>query len=647
MASSIAAPSTPWAPSPAPHGDDLRGPTIAFSPIDYVLFGLMLVASAIIGVYFAFFAKQKQNTTQEYLMGGKTMGLFPVTMSLIASWVSGITLLGMPAEVYTYGTQFWSGLIGLIFSTIVTGVFFLPVIHKLQLTTSYEYLALRFSQKVRVLGSFLFIISHLLYIPIVIYLPALAFSQVTGVSLHLITPVVCLVCIFYTSLGGLKAVVWTDALQMVMMFGSMAVVVVAGTISVGGLQTVWERSEKSNRIEFFNLDIDPTVRHTFWNVTFGFSFMWATSLAANQGMVQRFLAMKTIQMCYRMLVMYWIGVAIIFSLSCYSGLLIYATYHDCDLISSKRVNAPDQVLPYYVMDVTGYLKGLPGLFMAGVTSAALSTMSTGLNAMSGVIFEDFIFPLMEVKPSEERASFLMKIICAILGVFCVAMVFIIEKMGAVIQLSASFSGITSGPLLALFSLGMFFPWTNTKGTLSGGIFGLIAMGWLVLSSQYRLSSGRVKLPVKPMSTLGCLVSENFTTHSEEYSSLQLSSAATFLEEEADEPWFVHRISYTLYSFLGFALTMIVGLAVSWFTRSAEKSQAVHPDLLTPLIRRYYGMDKPTEKTEESPESTPLNKTEDCVYAHEKTEVIIELEISKNGHFIHSTEMIKLAKEEER
>ncbi|XP_046397672.1 uncharacterized protein LOC124164392 [Ischnura elegans] len=620
---------------------------VGFSWLDYFLFSLMLVASALIGIYFAFFAKQKQNSTQEYLMGGKNMGLIPVTLSLIASWVSGITLLGMPAEVYTYGTQFWPSILGLAISTAVTGAFFMPVIHKLQVTTSYEYLAIRFSQKVRILGSMLFIISHILYIPIVIYLPALAFSQVTGVSLHLITPVVCLVCIFYTSLGGMKAVVWTDAIQTVAMIGSMAVVAIAGTVSVGGPSAVWQKNEESGRIEFFNLDPDPTVRHTFWNVIFGLSFMWMTSLAANQGMVQRFLAMKTVQMCYKMLVMYWVGAMLLMSMSCYSGLLIYATYHNCDLISSKRVNAPDQVLPYYVMDVTGYIKGLPGLFMAGVSSAALSTMSTGLNAMSGVIFEDFILPLMKEKPTEERSSTIMKIICAVLGVICVAMVFVVENLGAVIQLSASFSGITSGPLLALFALGMFFPWTNTKGTLAGGYIGLLAMGWIVISSQYRISSGKVKLPVKPMSTAGCPALENInSTFDEEYSSFETSASTPSYEEYEDESWFIHRISYTWYSFMGFFLTMVVGMAVSWFTRSQEKAASVHPDLITPLMRKYYGLYGQPENTKTSPECNPSNAAEDPTYTHISTEDTIDQDVTKDL-FIEVTEMTKLTKKEGR
>ncbi|KAG8224740.1 hypothetical protein J437_LFUL005309 [Ladona fulva] len=495
-----------------------------FGWFDYILFCGMLVVSAIIGIYFAFFAKQKQNTTSEYLMGGKSMGLFPVAMSLIASWVSGITLLGMPAEIYTFGTQFWTGIIGIFLSTTAAGLFYIPVIHHLQLTSSYEYLAMRFDYRVRTLGSALFLISHLLYIPIVIYLPALAFSQVSGVNLHLVTPLVSLVCIFYTSLGGLKAVVWTDAIQMIMMFGASIVVVIIGTIAIGGPSVVMERSHQSGRIEFFN------------------------------------------------------------------------------------------------------------------------TMSTGLNAMSGVIYEDFILPCLKNKPSEERASFSMKVMCVLLGIFCVGMVFMVEKLGAVIQVSASFAGITSGPLLALFTLGMFFRWTNAKGALSGGIFGLVVMGWIVFSSQYAISSGQIKLPVKPMNTSGC---ENLGNHIETLSPVtesifhSLTSTPATTEEEIETPWVLFRISYTLYSMMGFILTMIVGLGISWISGGAD-TEKVSLDLLTPLVRRYH--EKRLKKLHVTKvDSSALllrSRTAESFVEKSVTEGMENYSKDKNGHFIVKEEMIR-------
>ncbi|KAJ3616843.1 hypothetical protein MTP99_011285 [Tenebrio molitor] len=112
-----------------------------------------------------------------------------------------------------------------------------------------QYLERRFDKKIRVFGSILFTINTITWLPVVIYTPALAFNQVTGVNVHLITPIVCIICIFYTSLGGLKAVVWTDVIQAIIMFGAMVLIAVKGTLDIGGFGTVTDRSIESGRIE--------------------------------------------------------------------------------------------------------------------------------------------------------------------------------------------------------------------------------------------------------------------------------------------------------------------------------------------------------------------------------------------------------------
>ncbi|XP_071451637.1 sodium-coupled monocarboxylate transporter 1-like [Hetaerina americana] len=561
-----------------------------FSPLDYGLFAAMLVVSASIGVYFGFFAKKKQNTTSEYLMGGKNMGIAPVAMSLIASYVSGITLLGVPGEVYRYGTQFSTITFGTVLGGICGGMCFLPVFYKLKLNSSYEYLGIRFDQKVLLLGSFLFVLTYLMYIPVVIYVPALAINQVSGVNIHLITPIVCLVCIFYTSLGGIKAVVWTDALQIILMFGAMFAIVSTGNSNVGGFRTIWQRNKDADRIEFFNMSLDLTTRHTFWNTAFGCIVNWVYHCSVNQSMVQRFLVVPNINRAKLLILISYTGIFALTTISSYVGLQIFATYYDCDRLSTKIVGATDQLLPNFVMDVAGSLPGLPGLFMAGVFSAALSSMSTGLNSMSGVIFEYFINPFMRVRPSEERASFIMKVICAVIGVFCVSMVFVVEHLEGVIQIVWALEGISSGPMLSLFVSGMFIPWANSTGTFIGGITGLIVMGVICFGNQIAISSGRLVFPRKPVSTKGCGFHLN-TTDSPAWNILEtafdVNVTTTLLDQTASEdvPW-LFRVSYTWYCLIGLLISLAVGLVASAITGPMDLKD-VHIDQLSPAVHRLF------------------------------------------------------------
>ncbi|XP_050302091.1 sodium-coupled monocarboxylate transporter 1-like [Anthonomus grandis grandis] len=546
-----------------------------FEVFDYVVFAFMLVISALIGVYFAFFAKVKQDTTSEYLMGGKTMGIFPISMSLIASYISGISVLGLPAEMYTYGTQFWMTLSSEILVALLMAYAVLPVFYDLQLTSTYEYLNLRFNNTVRLLGTTLFLTKMLLYIPIVIYVPALAFSQVTGINLHLVTPVVCVVCIFYTTLGGLKAVVWTDTIQTLIMFTALVITVVIGTIKVGGISEVWQRNIDGERIEFFNMDINPTVRHSFWTVTIGNLFYWLASCSINQAMVQRCLAMPTLRSARITIWILVVGLWILVSMCCYMGLVIYAYYHKCDPVTRGWIHKSDQLLPYFIMDTVGNIPGLPGMFVSGVFSAALSSMSTGLNSMTGVIFEDLIKPHLREPLTESQASLLMKIIVVIIGFVCVALVFVVEKLGTLIQAAGSIGAITAGPLLGVFCLGMFFPGATPEGALTGGLLSGALITWISVGSQAQIAQGVIRFPQKPISVEGC--SADWVA---EYLRITLSADP---HQKPPEPAFaLYRLSYMYYTPVGTIVAIVVGLIISYFTGNKDKK--ISPKVFSPIIR---------------------------------------------------------------
>lgn len=155
---------------------------------------------------------------------------------------------------------------------------------------------------------------------------------------------------------------------------------------------------------------------------------------------------------------------ILLSICCYCGLLIYATYHDCDPLTTKLVKAKDQLLPLLVMDILGDYPGLPGLFVAGVFSAALSSLSTGLNSMSAVMLEDFFKPFANRPLTVKQTKYIMRGVVAAFGAICVALVFVVERLGSVLQLSMSLGAVAQGPLLGIFTMGVMFPWVH--GTVS-------------------------------------------------------------------------------------------------------------------------------------------------------------------------------------
>ncbi|KAJ0182670.1 hypothetical protein K1T71_002039 [Dendrolimus kikuchii] len=528
-----------------------------FGGVDYFVFVVMLAICGAIGVYFGFV--DKQNSTQDYLMGGRNMKLVPVTFSLVASFISGISLLGIPTEIYLYGTAYIFVLIGALSMSIITSYTFLPVLYELQITSAYEYLELRFDKRLRIFGSVIYSIYLMAWLPIVIYVPALAFNQVTGINIHVISPIVCAVCIFYTCLGGLKAVVWTDVIQTIIMVGAMILVLIKATIKIGGFGEVFKSNWDTDRIEFPSYALDLTTRHSIWSVSIGATFYWIGSIAVNQSMMQRFLSLSSLESSKRAVWGFLGGVILIVALCGFAGLVTFARYYECDPLNSKLALAKDQLLPLLVMDVMSEWKGMPGIFVAGVFSASLSSLSTGLNSMAAVVLEDFWKPFCK-KLSHTQTQILVRLVVVVLGFVCVGLVFVVERLGSVLQLTISLSSASVGPIAGLFLMGMFLPFIDSTSALSGSSIGIISAWWIVAKAQLAQANGSLRFVEKERFTNNC----------------------TYVYEPTNVPY-LYQISYLWYTAFGCSVTIIVACVVSLL----QSSTHLHDKrLFAPVLRRW-------------------------------------------------------------
>ncbi|XP_035707984.1 sodium-coupled monocarboxylate transporter 1 [Folsomia candida] len=536
-----------------------------FGTVDYLVFTLMLAISAGIGVFYGCFSK-RQKTTKDFLMGGRNMGTIPVTLSLLASFFSAIALLSVPAEIYLNGTVYV--MIGpSYFAALgVSAYLYLPVFYNLQLTSAYEYLELRFSKPVRILASVVFAIQMILYMSVVIYAPALALSQVTGLHLYGCVTTLFGIVIFYTALGGIKSVMWTDVVQIIVMFGAMIVVLVKGGIDLGGFGNIWKVAVDSGHIEYFDFDPDPRTRQTTWTLWIGAFFMWLAIYGVNQAQVQRYLTLPTIRQAKTAIWLNAFGLLGLLTLNCMTGLVIFAKYSKCDPLLSKRIRTTDQLLPIFVMDTLGDFNGFPGLFVAGIFSGALSTVSSGLNSLASITLEDYVkyfYPNI----NDRRATNISKISAIIYGLLSFGLVFIAEKLGGIFDVSFSIFGMIGGPLLGVFNLGMFVPWCNSKGAFWGTFTSLVVMLWLGIGTSLA-NSGKPSVSKLTLSVEGC---SNFTT-----------APSNFLNQTAksDEISEFYKISYYWYTLIGCCVNMLVGTVVSFLT-GKQDPRDLNPQLISP------------------------------------------------------------------
>ncbi|XP_045595048.2 putative sodium-dependent multivitamin transporter [Procambarus clarkii] len=469
-----------------------------FGIVDYVIFATVLAVSSGIGIYFRF-TGGKQKTFKEYMLADKAMPVIPVAFSLMASFMSAITILGVSKENYMFGTQFVVINISYIISTPIVCYLYLPVFFRLQNTSVYEYLERRYGMMTRLCASLAFSLQMTLYMGIVLYAPALALSAVTGISLTWSIITVGLVCTFYSTLGGMKAVLITDVFQSLLMFAAVFSVITRGVMDFG-VGNIFKIANEGNRLEFFNISPDPRQRHTIWSLGIGGCFTYCSLYGVNQAQVQRLLTVKNLHQARASLWIQWPILTLLSLSTSFAGLVLYAQYHTCDPIKNGRIADSDQLLPLYVVETMGMVPGLSGLFVSGIFSGSLSTVSSALNSLAAVTVQDYILPFLPSRFGirEKQATKMCKVIACVYGVVCMAIAFLTQLVGTgVLQASLTIFGAVGGPLLSLFTMGMLFKGSNEKGAMTGLITGLIITLWI--------GFGRPKPipPFKPVSTAGC------------------------------------------------------------------------------------------------------------------------------------------------
>ncbi|GFS86674.1 sodium-coupled monocarboxylate transporter 2 [Nephila pilipes] len=543
-----------------------------FDAADYAVCGAMLSVSAGIGVFYAV-TGSKQSTTKEFLFGGKNMKIIPVAMSVLATFISAITLLGVPAESYQFGIQYWLINISYCLMIPVTALIYVPLFFKLQVSSVNEYLEKRYNKFVRTLCFVISTISQLLYTAFVIYAPSLVLSQVTGLHLWVCILSIGLVCTFYTTIGGIKAVVWTDVFQTIIIFGALITVIVKGTLDAGGLEEVWAKAQSSKRTEIIDMNPDPTVRHTFWSLTIGGFFTWLSIYAVNQAMIQRSLTIPTLPKAKTAIWLNLPGNVITVTMTILVGLIIYANYSTCDPIKTKQVSSPNQIFPLFVMDNLGFLPGLPGLFVSGIFSGALSTLSSSLNSLSANTLEDLVRSYIAPNMNELWATRTAKLLALMYGIIAIVLVAIVQNMtGTVLQAALSISGALGGPILGIYTLGMFFPWPSAFAAMAGLISGLGVCIWICIGSiLYKKPLETAILSVESCQELYYNVTQSFENVT--------STASAILDRDNVFP--IYRVSYLWYSGIGCVVVIVVGLLISLIV--GNDKHKIEKNLMTPFF----------------------------------------------------------------
>ncbi|KAL3847668.1 hypothetical protein ACJMK2_018568 [Sinanodonta woodiana] len=557
----------------------MTNPIHSFHFVDYIIFGITIVVSLGIGIYHAL-SGGKQRTTSEYLIGNRRMAVLPVAISLVVSFESSIMMLGTPAEIYIYGFQWLIGSFGWFCSNMLAIKLMVPLLHPLKITSAYEYLEMRFkSRHIRTVGTVLGMVSYTGYLGIVLFGPAIALEGDA------------LLTMFPLFQGGLKAVIWTDVFQAFVMYAGIFAVLIKGTMVIGGVGRTWEIADQKGRLNMFNFDTDPTVRHTFWNLFVG-SFIQGLGLIFNPSSVQRISSTPSQKDARQVLLLTAPVFFATMVLAAVEGIIAYAYYDTlrCDPLASKQIRDPNQIIPYMVMDIFQSMYGMPGLWLASLFSASLSTLSSGLSSLSALFWHDIVKP--HVKPmSEKQATIIAKCSVTLFGGISILIAFLISMIGGtLIQITSSVLSAFGGPLTGMFLLGAFFPFANAKGAIAGSLSGVMFTFWIAMGQMMTKGSVKnTKLTPAPVTFCpGMNVSMpgfydlNATVDAMDnlifYSTQASHHVGPVLEPEMTGISRLYTVSYQWFGTIGILTTIVVGVIVSLLT-GPTKREASDPRYL--------------------------------------------------------------------
>ena len=450
-----------------------------FNLLDYGVFGAYLLLTLAIGTWFI----KGQRNLEEYFLAGRSIGSVIVAMTILASLFSGISFLAAPSEGFANGPIYFLVNLGFFIATPITTLIFLPFYYNARFFTAYQYLEERFSVHLRTLASASFIIRVLLWLAAATYAPALAIEQATGMPLWFTILCTGLLTTIYTTFGGMRAVIWTDVMQLVVLFtGQLAIVLIAVTRVPGGWGQVLAYGQQSGRLEL-SLSPDPTVRLTLWGLIIGGAFMHLVQMATDQVSVQRYLSASSLKVAQRGL---WLKLWLVLPVTVVfygTGLVLYAFYQVYgDPVAAGKITRADQILPHFV--VTQLPHGLPGLFIAAIFAASMSTISAGINSLTSASLVDFYQRLWRRPDLTEKTQLrIARWLTLIYGVIVVALAFLVQRLGTLLEATNKVIGLIGGPLIGIFLLGLLTRRATARGALIGWISGLIFTIWVCFGTQ--------------------------------------------------------------------------------------------------------------------------------------------------------------------
>lgn len=430
--------------------------------LDYVVVVLYLLLMVFIGMWIS----RHQDTTDDYFRGGQRIPGWAAGLSIYGTQLSAITFMSIPAKTYATNWSYFILQITIILVIPIITNYFIPFYRRLQITSAYEYLEKRFNYAARAMASLLYIMLQLGRLAIVLLLPSLALTLVTGINVNLCIVLMGATTIFYTMKGGIEAVIWTDVAQVVILLGGALVCLVMIPFQLeGDARTIWHTIQQNEKLNIIDTTFSFSAP-TLWVVLLGGLAINVISYGADQSVVQRYITTKdetTSKKSMRLGAWMALPSAIIFFSI---GTMLYLFFREHPEKVNYQLQSQDSIFPWYI--VTELPAGITGLLIAAVFASAMSTLSSSMNSVTTALITDFYRSQASAK-SDKSYLIIAKYLTLSIGVVGTSLTLVMAQWG-ISSLWDQFNmilGLFTGGLGGLFVLGIFTRKANAKGAIAG------------------------------------------------------------------------------------------------------------------------------------------------------------------------------------
>lgn len=464
--------------------------------IDLLVIIIYLLAMVLVGVYFS----RKNKNAAQFTTASGTIPGWALGLSMYATFLSSNTFLGVPGKAFGSNWNSFVFSLSMPFAAIIAAKFFVPFYRKSGEISAYTHLERRFGPWARTYAMVCFILTQLARMGSIFFGIALTLQALTGVDMKTIMIVTGICIIVYTVLGGMEAVIWTEVVQgIIKTIGAFIVLYIILREMKGGIAEIYRIGSAEDKFSLGSFSITDFHSSTFWVVfLYGF-FINLNNFGMDQNYVQRYHAARSPKEASRSiwLCVYWylpmsllffiIGSALYAYFSQHPELLVHvkeqvALEKGVDINSLTPADYGDKILPYFM--VLKVPKGLVGLIIAAILSAAMSSISSGMNSSATVFLKDIYQRYINPNPGPKKEMTILYTVTALSGILSIVFGIAIIGVKSVLDLWWEFAGIFSGGMLGLFLLGLIVKKAGNVEAVTGTVVGIIVILWMSLSKNF-------------------------------------------------------------------------------------------------------------------------------------------------------------------